>query len=223
MNEKSVDPPLARNLPVAPAPWNLKGIGIILIYKFSKAWVENHGLLPEYLQGKFKGGLGYLMLVNYTESPVGPYKELLLIPGKFSPSGKQSISKIYVSSEASTFNGRANWGIPKDTLPFSWETKDGVEKIQLHSEDKVVFDCEIRSGGIPFPVSTALLPIDLYQRWEGQDFYTKPAGKGWGKLAKVKIMHSDPAFFPAMDQVKPLLAVKVDPFYINFPTPSHGL
>lgn len=207
----------------APPPWNLKGTGIILIYKFSKDWVEKHGMLPSFLKDNFKGGLGYLMLVNYTESPVGPYKELLLIPGKFAPKNKQSISKIYVSSEASTINGRANWGIPKDTLPFTWDTLGGVEKIQMHSEGKVVFDCEVRSGGIPFPVSTALLPIDLCQKWEDQDFYTKPAGKGWGKLAKVEIKESDPSFFPDMKQVKPLLAVKVDPFYIKFPMPSHGV
>ncbi|MFC3879378.1 hypothetical protein ACFOSV_04300 [Algoriphagus namhaensis] len=209
-------------IPVA-APWTLKGTGIILIYKLSRDWVEKQGQLPDYLSGKFKGGLGYLMLVNYTESPVGPYQELLFIPGKFDPSGKQSISKIYVSSYASTFNGRANWGIPKDTLPFSWQKENGVEKIKMSSHDQVVFDCQIESGGIPFPVSTALLPIDLYQRWEGQDFFTKPSGKGWGKLAKVKIKTCNPDYFPGIDQIKPLLAVKVDPFYITFPKPSHDL
>lgn len=213
----------SNNISIAPPPWNLKGTGIILIYKFSKNWAENQGLLPRFLKDNFKGGLGYLMLVNYTESPVGPYKELLLIPGKFTPKNKQSISKIYVSSESSTINGRANWGIPKDTLPFTWHTVEGVEKIQMHSEGKVVFECEVRSGGIPFPVSTALLPIDLYQKWEDQDFFTKPTGKGWGKLAKVKIKQSNPRFFPDMMQVKPLLAVKVDPFYINFPNPTHGV
>lgn len=206
-----------------PAPWALKGTGIILIYKLSKEWVNDRGQLPEYLKGNFKGGLGYLMLVNYEESPVGPYKELLLIPGKFQPKNKQSISKIYVSSEASTQNGRANWGIPKDTLPFSWESKNGKEHIQMIANEKVVFDCEISSGGIPFPVSTALLPIDLYQNWKGLDFYTKPSGKGWGRLAKVKIKQSDSAFFPPIHEIKPLLAVKVDPFFITFPKPSHGL
>lgn len=27
----------------APAPWELHGEGIILVYKFSKEWVESHG------------------------------------------------------------------------------------------------------------------------------------------------------------------------------------
>ncbi|MHA7131109.1 hypothetical protein [Algoriphagus namhaensis] len=209
-------------IPVA-APWTLKGTGIILIYKLSRDWVEHQAQLPDYLRGKFKGGLGYLMLVNYTESPVGPYQELLFIPGKFGPMGKQSISKIYVSSDASTFNGRANWGIPKNTLPFSWTSENGIEKIQMLSNDEVVFACEIKSGGIPFPVSTALLPIDLYQKRQEKDFFTKPSGKGWGKLSRVKIKTCNPNFFSPIDQIKPLLAVKVDPFYITFPKPSHGL
>jgi len=47
----------------APAPWHLEGEGIIVVYKFSKKWVETFGQLPPELMGKFKGGLGYLMLV----------------------------------------------------------------------------------------------------------------------------------------------------------------
>ena len=171
----------------APAPWQLDGEGIILVYKFSKKWVETFGQLPMELQGKFKGGLGYLMLVKYNSSPVGPYHELLLIPGKFSPTGKQSITKIYVDSEESTQNGRANWGIPKNTLPFTWKEEKGKSEIQIFSNNQVIFSCEVHSFGIPFPTSTSILPIDLHQFWEGTDFYTKPSGSGWGKLAKLKI------------------------------------
>jgi len=205
----------------APAPWQLEGEGIILVYKFSKKWVETFGDLPPRLQGKFKGGLGYLMLVNYKNSPVGPYHELLLIPGKFSPTGKQSITKIYVDSEASTQNGRANWGIPKYTLPFSWTEENGKSEIKISSKDQVVFSCEVKSFGFPFPTSTSLLPIDLHQFWEGKDFFTKPSGSGWGKIAKVKIKELNPEYFPDLRLQKPLLAVKINPFRINFPLSEH--
>jgi hypothetical protein len=207
----------------APAPWKLQGEGIIVIYKFSKKWVETHGNLPDHLKGKFKSGLGYLMLVNYQNSPVGPYKELLFIPGKFAPHSKQSITTIYVSSEASTQNGHANWGIPKETLPFSWEKKEGKELIQVKDGEQVVFSCEVKPSKIPFPISTSLLPIDLHQFWDGVDFFTKPSGNGWGKRASITNLQIDPAYFPDISTQKPLFAVKVDPFRINFPEATYAV
>ncbi|MCS5491364.1 acetoacetate decarboxylase family protein [Algoriphagus limi] len=203
----------------SPAPWDLKGEGVILVYKFSKKWIKEKGQLPEYLKGKFSGGLGYLMLVNYTQSPVGAYRELLFIPGKFKLKGKQSITRIFVDSEQSTQNGRANWGIPKETMDFDWVEDDGEIKIQVKSQGEYFFSCEIKHFGFPFPASTKLLPIDLYQQWEGKGFYTKPSGKGKAKLARVKIHEVNPKFFPPVDQIKPLLAVHIRPFQIHFPKP----
>jgi hypothetical protein len=207
----------------APAPWQLEGEGIILVYKFSKKWVETFGQLPPELIEKFKGGLGYIMLVNYKNSPVGPYRELLFIPGKFSPHGKQSITKIYVDSEASTQNGRANWGIPKNTLPISWEEENGKISINIISGDRPVFSCEVSSFGLPFPTSTSFLPLDLHQVLNNMDYFTKPTGSGWGKFAKVKIKEIDSAYFPDIRSRKPLFAVKINPFRINFPTPEYDL
>jgi hypothetical protein len=207
-----------RSLP----PWKLSGEGIILIFRFQKDWVENSGLLPNHLKGKFKGGIGYVMLVDYEKSPVGPYHELLIIPGKFRETNKQTITKIFVDSEASTQNGRNNWGIPKETLPFSWKKEKGKDLIEIRSGEKVIFSTEITSGGIPFPVTTTILPISLCQTWNKVKYYTKPNGSGWGKLAKIKNLELDPDFFPDIRNIKPLLAVKVNPFYIKFPEPTYG-
>ncbi len=206
----------------APAPWELHGEGIILVYKFSKDWVENHGHLPNYLKGKFKGGLGYVMLVNYEKSPVGPYHELLIIPGKFRKSRKQAITKIYVDSEASAQNGRANWGIPKETLPFVWEKNGGEDLIRIKDGNKTVFSCDVKPWGIPFPTSTSFLPINLEQTWNKIHFLTKPTGSGIAKLAKVKNLVVDPDYFPDISKLKPLLAVKIKPFHITFPAPLYG-
>lgn len=206
----------------SPPPWKLSGEGIILIFRFNKEWVETNGMLPKHLKGKFKGGLGYVMLVNYENSPVGPYTELLIIPGKFRKTRKQAITKIYVDSEASTQNGRNNWGIPKETLPFSWKKEKGRDIIEIRSDKKVIFSTEITSGGIPFPVTTSILPIRLCQTWNRLKYFTKPRGFGWGKLAKVKRMSIDPDYFPNIENIKPLLAVKVKPFHIKFPEPTYG-
>ncbi|TXD78301.1 hypothetical protein ESW18_08555 [Algoriphagus ratkowskyi] len=207
----------------APAPWKLKGEGIMLIYKFSRDWVENHGNLPEHLKGKFKGGLGYLMLVNYESSPVGPYKELLFIPGKFGPYGKQAITKIYVSTEVSTQNGHVNWGIPKETLAISWEKVGGKESIQVKNGEDNIFSCETTPGTIPFPISTSLLPINLHQSWDGVDFFTRPAGFGWAKRTKIENLQINATYFPDLISQKPLFAIKIDPFRIKFPKATYAV
>jgi hypothetical protein len=203
-------------------PWKLSGEGIILIFRFKKDWVENSALLPKHLKGKFRGGLGYVMLVDYEKSPVGPYHELLIIPGKFRKTKKQSITKIYVDSEASTQNGRNNWGIPKENLPISWKKKPGRDIVEIKSGEKIVFSTEITSGGISFPVTTTFLPISLCQTWDKVKYFTKPNGSGWGKLAKIKKLELDPEYFPDIRNIKPLLAVKVNPFHIKFPEPTYG-
>lgn len=207
----------------ASAPWKLEGEGIILVYKFSKDWVETQGILPEHLKGQFKGGLGYVMLVNYETSPVGPYYELLFIPGKFAPYGKQAITKIYVSTDASTRNGQANWGIPKETLPISWDKNEGKESIRVKDGERQVFSCELKTGTIPFPISTSLLPIDLHQLWNGVDFFTKPSGNGWGKRASLKSLQIDPLYFPDVSTQRPLFTVKVNPFRISFPKARYAV
>ncbi|KAF8512825.1 hypothetical protein JB92DRAFT_3143667 [Gautieria morchelliformis] len=75
--------------------------------------------------GTFRGGLGAatVQVVRYTDSPAGPYDELLYIPGRFdNPSGKAHlrITRIYVSTDASTYNGRKNWNIPKHVARFAF-------------------------------------------------------------------------------------------------------
>lgn len=203
-----------------PAPWTLRGEGIILLFRFKKSWVNQAANLPEHLHHKFRGGFGYVMLVDYQESPVGPYKELLFIPGKFGEEKLQSITTIFVDSEASTANGRANWAIPKQTADFRWQKEKGLDRVEVSLNGKLVFQAGIRSGGISLPISTTLLPIQLRQELAGQVLFTQPEGKGWGKLAHIQELELDPLLFPDIRGIKPLLALKVSPFTLTFPKPS---
>jgi len=105
---------------IAPAPWSLTGRGFVLLYYFPAAFNQQFGFMADYQQAGYKGGLGAVMLVDYNSSDVGPYYELLFIPGLFYLGGKLtfSISKIYVSSYDSLWNGRENWAIPKELAQF---------------------------------------------------------------------------------------------------------
>jgi len=50
--------------------------------------------------------------------------------------------------------------------------------------------------------------------------FTQPEGKGWGKLARIQDLEVDPQLFPDIQDIKPLLALKVSPFTLTFPKPS---
>ena len=102
------------------------------------------------LGARYHGGFGVVLVVRYESSDgastvllssttsqraatpavdadtlpslaVGPYDELMIIPGLFSRPGKDggepsyalAITRIYVSTVASVANGRRLWGIPK--------------------------------------------------------------------------------------------------------------
>jgi hypothetical protein len=117
---------------VAPAPWTLKGtIYSFFLYSTSKD-AKLLSSKKEFLfspleaaspfsDGEFVGGLGIVQLIRYSESPVGPYDELLVIPGKFKypkthgglnqsskPEANSNIqvTRIYVSQVETCWNGR---------------------------------------------------------------------------------------------------------------------
>jgi hypothetical protein len=205
---------------IFPAPWQLKGKGYILLYKFSEAFVNQFANVPDFLTGKFAGGFGSVMLVDYETSNAGPYGELLFIPGKFNHLGQKldTISKIYVSSQASVDNGRRNWGIPKQQADFLFEKLDAQrDHIQINLGETIIADFIINSGGPAFPVNTQFMPFPLVQLQDEQYFYTKFSGSGKGRLAKMEQIHIDAASFPDISQCKPIAVIKVDPFQITFP------
>jgi len=201
------------------APWNLEGKGYIFLYKFNQGFINELDCIDNDYKEQFNGGIGCIMLVDYAKSNVGPYGELLFIPGKVS-GGKQhySIPKIYVSSQSSVVNGRRNWGIPKELATFEFkETEKGEESVVVKNDEGTILNANIRSFGPRFPVSTKLLPFSLKQRYENKLFYTSFYGKGIGKLSKITSISVDNSLFPNVAQFKPIAVIKVDNFNIVFP------
>lgn len=112
-----------------PAPW-LCSAQVYSMYLFNKASstalrdleavayspLERGSYFASTEAGRFVGGLGALMIIRYTDTPVGPYDELIICPrsyvyqmeenGKTLERRNLRISRIYVSSRASVFNGR---------------------------------------------------------------------------------------------------------------------
>ncbi|WP_304223213.1 acetoacetate decarboxylase family protein [Gracilinema caldarium] len=209
------------DIPVIPAPWDLKGRGFIILYRFTKEEIVQDPFLSDHFKANFAGGFGSLMAVDYETSNAGPYQELLFIPGAFRFYGKklQHISRIFVSTDESVVNGRRNWAIPKERANFVFQPleKDREEILVEHNGDSV-FRGTFRIKGPVFPVNTIVFPYRLVQVQNNHAYHTRFTGHGWGRLASVESVKVNPEHFPALAEKKPLIAIAVQPFSITFPT-----
>ncbi|KAJ7728955.1 hypothetical protein DFH07DRAFT_850672 [Mycena maculata] len=150
---------------VAPAPWKLKGRSWMFpvsplgsASSFPAGWSTAYQADALSAGGEFIGGLGIVQVVSYTESPVGPYDELVYVPGRWKYSNGTKafrITQIYVSTKESTMNGRKNWNIPKNVAHFDIKTaSDGTTEISVgHTADSAPF---FKVSVKPIPVISSL-------------------------------------------------------------------
>ncbi|GAA5877072.1 hypothetical protein JCM3774_002834 [Rhodotorula dairenensis] len=186
----------------APAPWHLTGQGWIIplrtpfsatpvpIPPAAYAPLERGSTADQ--SHRFHGGVGFVMLVRYKTSNVGPYDELIYVPGLFSRRPRQtrtdattaepveyfpSITRIYVSTDESVYNGRKNWGIPKHRADFNFSSDPADPastsvRVSLPPPDPAssispFFACRLRNSALtPFcvPVATTWLDSVLAQK-----------------------------------------------------------
>lgn len=78
---------------------------------------------------KYWRGLGVITAVQYEDTPVGPYSELIYTVGFYKANCKawapNSILRIWVDSSATCDAAHRIWGIPKEMASFQWhETND---------------------------------------------------------------------------------------------------
>lgn len=217
--------PNLRNVPHAPPPWSLEGEGFIFPLLANREYNLERGFLNERDRAEYRGGLGAVMLVNYFRSDVGPYYELLYIPGNFrsQADGKtyKRISRIVVSSEISVREGIRNWAIPKEVADFRWDKSENETRIEIMQNGQVFFAACIRNGRLPFPVTTALLPFALLQRAPEQWLRTRLSGSGTGRLARLEELRVDEARFPDPRKAGAgSRGIYVNPFRLKFPVPD---
>ncbi len=209
----------------APAPWELVGRGYIAMLRFSPdSKVQDSFLLPSLAGKRGKSPYGWLMFVDYQSSDVGPYHELLFIPGSFPFEDGQrhlSISRIFVSSMDSVVNGQRNWGIPKDVADFDVRYGDnGIDRVAVSKNGKVFAELDFKSYPFWIPFLGALIPKrfrTLGQHHEGKTFVYTPSASGWVKPARTMRAKADPAMFPNLGRAKAVLTVEIPRFRMTFP------
>jgi len=215
----------------APPPWTLTGNGLILILiaHFPESFVREHGFLQPYQQTAYRGWVGTVMLVNYQTSNVGPYQELLFIPGlfRFGQTTAFSISKIYVSTADSVVNGQQNWGIPKEKADFSFRTEaSGRQHIAVGRNGRTFLSVRASAWGPRLPITTKLLPgfrvvqESLTATQPGYLLVTAPTARGSAQLTTLSTLQIDSAFFPDLAPIRPRICLTVTDFQMTFPIPK---
>lgn len=207
---------------ISPAPWHLKGEGYLMLYHFSNEFLMKEGCIAEGLKPFLWMNIGMVMLVNYQTSPVGPYGELLFIPGMFHFKGKYywHISKIYVSSLDSVMNGRENWGIPKELAEFEFNDLDqGNKSIKVKVNGEMIFSCQFKDKTFGFPLSTSILPFQFFQPLNGKEYVTQPNGSGKAFFFKPDALATGQGLFPSIGSQTRLACLHIPIFSLAFPKP----
>ncbi|CAI0642771.1 unnamed protein product [Colletotrichum noveboracense] len=140
-----------------PPPWKLKGDIYLFSFWTPRKQAEHPPTITyspleansSYINPEGSrplGGISMVQIIRYTESPVGPYDELILSPGfheyTVEENGKRvkkknaRITRIYVSQKQTCWNGRKNWNIPKHLAAFDWKYDvDGSTHVKVFPHD----------------------------------------------------------------------------------------
>lgn len=212
------------SVPLAPPPWDLRGSAYLFAVKMPRELLDQGSFLPPGQVRAGRGRLVYAMYVDYARSDVGPYRELLYIPGplRFGDTSRLSITRIFVSTWDSVINGEINWGIPKDRCDFSVAyDADGIDRVRLTAANgDTIAEMELESRGLRLPFPGHWVPEryrTLSQLREGKLYTYAPKASGRFKLARVRRWRFDARYFPDLAQGQVVSAIRLTDFRMAFP------
>lgn len=209
---------------VTPAPWMLEGSGYVVLLRLPPRSLRGEPCTPPALVDDLIPGLSLMMFVDYRSSPVGPYRELLFIPGRFrvGRTKRWSITRIVVDSLDSVVSGRANWGIPKEEAKIEVERQpDGTEWIEVSRDGKRMAELVFDAAGPTLPVNGAIIPRHLRtmsQLREGTRYSFAPDARGPLAYARLRAIRTDRVRFPEIRTSNVVMAFRAPRFELTFPT-----
>jgi hypothetical protein len=195
-------------------PWSLTGSAYIL---FLHMPASLHQQFKEY-----KSSLSMCMLVQYDTSPVGPYDELIFIPGlrKYNQKWYWSVSHMLVSSEASVINGRENWGFPKQLAQFTRQKDQGKESVIITEDQHSIAEFHLQSFGPSVPFNSRFFPqtfFKIMQPYNGKNYYVTPQAQMSANLARPQSLKINERFFPNIASMRNLFTLYLRQFNLVFP------
>jgi hypothetical protein len=210
----------------AKAPWHLGGDAYVVELKMPEEVLDRQCFVPESLIHRRLGTSSRMIYVDYKDSPVGPYKELLFNPPKFrfAKGPCRTISKIFVSTPESVVNGVENWGIPKTMAAFESRTlANGWEQIHVSVEGAVFAELTFSAVRFGLPFSDRWLPArfrSMAQLYQGRSYFYAPTTRATMKMARLRESKIDSKMFPDISMGKITLCVRLENFRMWIPAAS---
>jgi len=214
----------------APAPWTLTGQVAYLFIHGPRSAQEEFNENSDPIRSPFRGGYGGMILLRYTDSPVGPYDELLFFPGcyQFGDTTYYRISQIYVSSLDSVVNGRRNWNVPKKLAIFHWTDHNTFVKIFLPESNEPFCTIRVRPRLYCLPISSGIIPSSFrsllqppLEETEEKNIYLKtiPSCSGWFRpLVQLIEFHTDGKEIPSHEELSMYTyGIGYEAFTLTFP------
>jgi hypothetical protein len=207
----------------AKAPWRLAGDAYVVALKMPAKVLEEQCFVPESLKGCRLGSYSRMIYVDYKNSPVGPYRELLFDPGRFlfDKRSCRTISRIFVSTQESVVNGLENWGIPKTIAEFETRTlANGWEHITVSAEGAVFAELAFSTVRFGVPFSDRWLPAKFRttaQHCGERCYFYAPITRATMKMGRLRESKIDPRMFPDISRGKFALCVRLEDFRMWIP------
>lgn len=200
--------------------WEFAGEAYFMSFKFPKSFIQDHGFLTPADKERWVGGPGCIIFVDYRSSNIGPYQELLFLPGKVKAGGRKffTITKAFVSSQAALEHAKENWGIPKELADFHFEkgSKD-IETLKVTRNNVPVIEVTVQSSGMAFSFRSWMMPAAFLQHSGQRDFSFKLKGGGKARFAQNMKVDVNPELFPNFAFFKHIAVLRIDRFKLMIP------
>ena len=205
---------------VVPAPWSLKGESFIQLLLNPVEAVRHllpAAFEPVCVKGKTLGGLMY---VHYTDSPVGPYEELLYLPARVRYRGRTGypITHIWVDSPDSVVSGRENWLIPKRLGRMDFRSEGRVREASIEEEGRTLAVMRFECPRFPPPVPShsVVFPMPLLQEREGRTVFVPFGGWGFTQPVRGAFVVKDQEALPVPAHSRRFPAMRLARFRLTF-------
>ncbi|MEO0562020.1 MAG: acetoacetate decarboxylase family protein [Chloroflexota bacterium] len=209
------------------APWKLNGSGYIFLYQLTQDHIDTTNSVEPWLAPHRTGDLSALMVFDWRQTPVGPYREMVFAPGRYKWAGRRyyHFARQYVTSPDAAAYGPKLWGTPDTLAEIDIVREDERTKtITVNHNSKAIFNASVTDGLLRFPFNTFFNPfrVKLLQRHpdDGKTLSIEPRAGGTLSLTgTLESITTNGGGLPSLDSLKPLALVEAVSLRLTFPIP----
>jgi hypothetical protein len=203
-------------------PWILRGDAFLAVTASPAELNLADGGIASELRGIYNNLFNAVVIADYRESPIGPFRELLYIPGRFRfglDDERMSITRGYANTEVARLNRRAYWGVRSRLATISRTTGgDNSDVFAIGERPFARFGFETFGPDIALNGHTIPEAFRAFAQLEGDRrlLYTL-AITGTMRAARFEPQMLDASMFPDMAKREFLLGLKISNFLAEFP------